>query len=342
MECLGLNGAGRPRQPAGVTTISVTAETGGFAITNLPTGVAAGLSIDSSQLDPPVVITLQGQSLLQNVAVAAGAASVPVTIGDNLGTITITPGETAAALQAALITAIDAANLVVSPTGVPVGPNDVQVSLAGTTYSVLYQGLLNGSVGDQFFLSVPPVATVSVPSSTSDDLSSNAVGGTYTILTPDGSTAELAWNASASAVQSARQPARLQHHCGYRTDRRVCHHQPAARHRRQPRARLQPAPAAGGDRGPGTGHRIQQRHHAQPRPRPARQRGERTGHDGRHQHLRPRRQRAVLRLVRWPTKSSRPPSRRLLAGQPGRHPGQLNLAAGNGVHKLYISNEGSV
>ncbi len=179
---------------------------GGAAIEGEDLSIIAngtGLIPDSSGAGASIQVSASVLDIVQSVTVAPTAGSVPVTIGNNLGTITIAPGESAAVLDAALISAIDATNLIVSASGVPVGPNDVQVALADNTYYVLYQGLLRGTIGDEFLLSVPPVSTVAVEASNSVNVSLGAIGGTYTIVTPAGPTYELAWNASASAVQAA-------------------------------------------------------------------------------------------------------------------------------------------
>ncbi len=160
--------------------------------------------ISASSATASIQVSASVLDVVQSVTVAPTAGSTPVTIGSNLGTISISPGESASALQTALITAIDdISNPIVSASGVPVGTRDVQVVQADDTYYVLYQGLLRGTIGDEFLFSVPPVSTVSVQSSNSVNIGLDAVGGTYTIVTSAGPTYELAWNAPASALQSA-------------------------------------------------------------------------------------------------------------------------------------------
>ena len=164
----------------------------------------AGLIPASSSSGASIQVSTSQLDFVQSVAVAPTASATTVTIGANLGKITITPGESAAAVQSALITAIDdIKSPIVSASGVPVGPNDVQVALAGNTYYVLYQGFLGGTIGNEFICRCRRVDGHPGTGSSSVSVGIDAVGGTYTVVTPAGPTYELAWNASASTVQAA-------------------------------------------------------------------------------------------------------------------------------------------
>ncbi len=285
---------------------------------------ATGLVSDSSGTAASVQIRESSIDIVQSVTVQAALGTFPVAIGNNLATVNLTVGETANQFQDDLIAAIAGTGLIHSANNVPLGINDVLVELVGSTYYVTYQGLLAGTAGQPFTLSVAPIATVTPQGATSVLVGLSAVGGTYTIEAGNGLvTYSLPWNATAGGRPvGTRQPARQQ------PDRRdgdrlgLLDHGAAVRGGGPVRRRFEPAPGPGRDRLQRPGDRLQQRHDAQPRPGAGRQRGEHPRDDGGHRHLRPRRQSAVLRLVGGQREPPDRTDRRLPVWRPLGHPGQ--------------------
>ncbi len=176
-----------------IATENLTITANGSGLVADISGTLASVSVQASSLD-----------LVQSLTVNASAGAFPVTIGNNLATVVLSIGESADAFQSALISAISSTNLVSSANGVPLGINDVLVDQVGNTYYVTYQGLLGGKVGNQFSFSEAPAATVTQQGASSVELGSIAVRGTYT-LSPGASLAtySLAWNATAADIQAA-------------------------------------------------------------------------------------------------------------------------------------------
>ncbi len=166
------------------------------------TANGSALVSDASGQTPTVTIAGNALDVVQTLTVNATAGSYPVLVGSNAPPVLLTPGETAAAFQAALIAAINASGQV--PAGGPVNANDVQVVLVGTTYVVTYEGLLRGAEGSPFLLKVAPSSTVAATGSNSVQVGINAVGGTFRLTpVPGETTYNLPWNASAAAIASA-------------------------------------------------------------------------------------------------------------------------------------------
>jgi hypothetical protein len=91
-----------------------------------------------------------------------------------------------------------------SADGIAVGVKDVVVDQVGSAYLVTYLGLLRGTLGNAYGLTVPPNSLVA-----GYDVTLNAVGGTFTLGTANPNSAgatrtwALGWNASAADIAAA-------------------------------------------------------------------------------------------------------------------------------------------
>ena len=128
------------------------------------------------------------QSLTQTLDVHATTGTFTVTVGapGHSATFQFSAGITSAdQFRDALITALHTiAGIPVAADGPAVGVKDVLVDKVGTAYLVTYLGLLRGTIGDAYNLSVPPNSSVS-----GSDVTVNAVGGTFTLGTTNPRTA---------------------------------------------------------------------------------------------------------------------------------------------------------
>ncbi|HEX6131660.1 MAG TPA: calcium-binding protein, partial [Actinomycetota bacterium] len=164
-----------------------------------------GLVADDSGEPATIGVAPWAPNRVQTLTAGAPGGSYVVWLGAGLGSFGFDVGMTAAELRDALIGAIRATGLVVSAEGYDVGVKDVLVDRVGDSYFVSYQGLLGGTVGGAFGLSVAPASEVT-PNGSLVDFALHAIGGTFSLrLGPAESqrTYALRFDATADAVRAA-------------------------------------------------------------------------------------------------------------------------------------------
>ena len=151
----------------------------------------------------PANVEAVAQSLVQTVQMNAAAGEYAVMVGAGLAAFTFAAGMSADTFRDALIAAIRSiASPVVSADGLGVEKRDVLVDLVGSTYVVTYQGLLRGLVGDRFGLAVAAASAVT-PAADAFDVTIEAVGGTYALVVSGARTYPLAAASDAAAIATA-------------------------------------------------------------------------------------------------------------------------------------------
>jgi Ca2+-binding RTX toxin-like protein len=165
------------------------------------------LQNDNSGSPTAITVTPWANGLTQAVDVRALSGQFTVTVGATLASFMFTVGAPADDFRNALIAAINSLpdnhpNKIRSADGILVGVKDVVVDKVGSTYFVVYQGLLRGLIGDTFALSVPPNSAVT-PVAGATEVMLNTLGGTFTLTVDGKRTYALAGGASAAQIQAA-------------------------------------------------------------------------------------------------------------------------------------------
>src|ERR1043166_2505017 len=134
-------------------------------------------------------------NFVQSLRLNGVSGSFLVTAGGQ-ASFTLATGDDAVTVRNSLIAALRTV-----PGLGNVGNKDVVVTLVGNSYSILYQGMLAGSMGTGLTLSVESASTVTQLSAMVTALKINAVAGMFRISAGAGRiTSPLAYNASAAEV----------------------------------------------------------------------------------------------------------------------------------------------
>ncbi|HEX4527586.1 MAG TPA: hypothetical protein VH108_12695 [Gaiellaceae bacterium] len=187
----------------------------GFLGDELLSPTAVAITVDTSQLvsdgsTPTAGVTSWATSLAQTLDVR-GSGTYHVTVGaGSIGfdvTAAMSSTDFFTALKAA-IRAVDPTLLSAEAAQFPAGDwgpgvKDILVDKVGSSFFVTYQGLLRGTVADAFALHIAPNSTVTPTSGGAATVTLNAVGGTFTLTSGGARTYALAYDATAGAIAAA-------------------------------------------------------------------------------------------------------------------------------------------